>query len=191
MSRMLDSINSPADLRGLALSELVELAAEVRQLIVDVVSRTGGHLASNLGTVELTLALHRCFDFQHDRLVWDCGHQCYAHKILTGRRDSFHTLRQDGGVSGFADKGESPYDAFSFGHTATSISAALGMACADRTLGTGRRIVAVIGDGAIGSGMAFEALNHAGELDRDLLVVLNDNQMSISPNVGAFSHYLN
>jgi 1-deoxy-D-xylulose-5-phosphate synthase len=190
MGTLLDSINGPADLRGLGRADLRKLAAEIRQLIIDVVSRNRGHLASNLGTVELAVALHRCFDFGHDCLIWDCGHQAYAHKILTGRRDGFHTLRQAGGVSGFADKRESPYDAFSFGHTATSISAAVGMACADKTLGTKRRIVAVIGDGAMASGMAFEALNHAGELRQDLLIVLNDNKMSISHTVGAIARYL-
>jgi 1-deoxy-D-xylulose-5-phosphate synthase len=166
------------------------LADEVRELIVEVVSRNQGHLASNLGTVELAVALHRCFDFGHDRLIWDCGHQAYAHKILTGRRDGFRALRQAGGISGFADKRESPYDTFTFGHTATSISAALGMACAGKTLKDKRRIVAVIGDGAIASGMAFEALNHAGALRQDLLIVLNDNKMSISRTVGAIARYL-
>jgi len=190
MDRLLDSVHSPADLRGLSAPELRRLAAEVRQLIIEVVARNRGHLASNLGTVELTLALHRAFDFARDRLIWDCGHQAYAHKIITGRRDRFHTLRQEGGVSGFADRRESPYDTFSFGHTATSISAALGMACADRTLGTQRHVVAVIGDGAMASGMAFEALNHAGELGLDLLVVLNDNTMSISRSVGAIARSL-
>jgi 1-deoxy-D-xylulose-5-phosphate synthase len=190
MGRLLDSINDPADLKSLDKAQLRQLAGEVRDLIVEVVARNRGHLASNLGTVELTLALHRCFDFQRDRLIWDCGHQAYAHKILTGRRDAFHTLRQKGGVSGFADSRESPYDSFSFGHTGTSISAALGMACADKTLATDRRVVAVIGDGAIASGMALEALNHAGGLGRDLLVVLNDNKMSISRTVGGVARYL-
>ncbi len=190
MSRLLDSINSPADLRPLSPDQLTQLAGEVRELIIDVVSRNGGHLASNLGTVELTLALHRSFDLELDRLIWDCGHQCYAHKILTGRRERFDTLRQEDGVSGFADKAESPFDAFHFGHTATSLSAALGLACADKTLGNDRRVVAVIGDGAMASGMAFEALNHAGELERNLLVVLNDNKMSISRSVGAIARYL-
>ena len=190
MSDLLDSIKGPDDLRGLTVPQLRELADEVRGLIIEVVSRNRGHLASNLGTVELTIALHRCFDFLQDRLVWDCGHQAYAHKILTGRRDSFAALRQEGGVSGFVDRHESPYDTFSFGHTSTSISAALGMACADRTLGVHRRVVAVIGDGAIAAGMAFEALNHAGALGLDLLVVLNDNKMSISRSVGAIARYL-
>jgi len=190
MSRLLDSIHDPADLRQLDKTQLRQLAGEIRELIIEVVSRNRGHLASNLGTVELTLALHRCFDLRRDRLIWDCGHQAYAHKIVTGRRSDFHTLRQQGGVSGFADRNESPYDSFSFGHTGTSISAALGLACADKTLGKDRRIVAVIGDGAIASGMAFEALNHAGELGRDMLVVLNDNKMSISRTVGGVARYL-
>jgi 1-deoxy-D-xylulose-5-phosphate synthase len=190
MSSLLESVNGPSDLRRLSTSQLEQLACEVRQRIVEVVSRNGGHLASNLGVVELALALHRCFDFAHDRLIWDCGHQAYAHKIITGRRDGFATLRQAGGVSGFADCTESPYDAFRFGHTGTSISAALGTACADRELGVNRRVVAVIGDGAIASGMAFEALNHAGGLGLDLLVVLNDNKMTISRSVGAVARYL-
>ena len=190
MSSLLESINDPADLRQLSPAALRQLAAEIRQFIIEVVSQRRGHLASNLGTVELTLALHRCFDFRHDRLIWDCGHQAYAHKIITGRREAFRTLRQKGGVSGFADAHESPYDSFSFGHTGTSISAALGMACADKTLGAERRIVAVIGDGAIASGMALEALNHTGALGRDLLVVLNDNKMSISRSVGGVARYL-
>jgi len=190
MGKLLDSIKGPGDLRALDVRQLNRLAEEVRQLIIEVVSRNRGHLASNLGTVELAIALHRSFDFSHDRLIWDCGHQCYAHKILTGRRERFHTLRQEGGISGFARPDESPYDPFHFGHTGTSISAALGMSCADEALGIERRVVAVIGDGAIASGMAFEALNHAGGLGKDLLVVLNDNKMSISRTVGAFARYL-
>jgi 1-deoxy-D-xylulose-5-phosphate synthase len=190
MSSLLESIDSPADIRELSVAEVRQLADEVRELIVEVISRNRGHLASNLGTVELTLALHYCFEFDKDRLVWDCGHQAYAHKIVTGRREDFRTLRQEGGVSGFADSKESAYDCFHFGHTATSISAALGMACADRIAGRDRRIVAVIGDGAMASGMAFEALNHAGGLGCNLLVVLNDNKMSISRSVGAIARYL-
>ncbi len=190
MTTILDTINEPADLRRLDMAQLDRLAGEVRGLIIDVVSRNRGHLASNLGVVELTLAMHYCYDFLQDRLIWDCGHQAYAHKILTGRRDRFDTLRQKDGVSGFADRKESLYDAFTFGHTATSISSALGMACADAATGKGRRIVAVIGDGAMASGMAFEALNHAGGLGRDLLVILNDNKMSISHSVGAIARYL-
>jgi 1-deoxy-D-xylulose-5-phosphate synthase len=190
MDRLLDSIDHPRALGKLNRDELRILCDEIRQMIIQVISRNRGHLASNLGTVELTVALHRCFEFERDRLIWDCGHQAYAHKILTGRRGDFHTLRQEGGVSGFADKDESPFDCFHFGHTATSISAALGMACADKTLGTDRRVVAVIGDGAIASGMAFEALNHAGGIGCNLLVVLNDNKMSISHSVGAIARYL-
>lgn len=190
MGELLDSINGPEDLRELGPSQLRELAGEIRRLIIQVVSRNRGHLASNLGVVELTLALHYSFDFLSDRLIWDCGHQAYAHKIVTGRRDRFDTLRQEGGISGFANRSESPYDTFSFGHTATSISAALGLAAADRAQGREGRVVAVVGDGAIASGMAFEALNHAGALGQDLLIVLNDNRMSISRSVGAFAHYL-
>jgi len=190
MTGLLESIDDPTDLRKLNVRQLTQVAAEVRELIIEVVSRNRGHLASNLGTVELTLALHYCFDFRHDRLVWDCGHQCYAHKILTGRRDAFRTLRQEGGISGFADRSESPYDTFSFGHTGTSISAALGIACGQRAGGKGDHVVAVIGDGAIASGMPFEALNHAGELGGNLIVVLNDNTMSISPSVGAVARHL-
>jgi 1-deoxy-D-xylulose-5-phosphate synthase len=190
MASILQSINDPSDLRRLDLAQLEQLAGEVRELIIRVVSHNRGHLASNLGVVELTLALHYCYDFLSDRLIWDCGHQAYAHKIVTGRRERFATLRQKDGVSGFADRKESPYDAFTFGHTATSISSALGLACADATSGKERRVVAVIGDGAMASGMAFEALNHAGALGRDLLVVLNDNKMSISNSVGAIARYL-
>jgi 1-deoxy-D-xylulose-5-phosphate synthase len=190
MDSVLDRVREPADLRKLTVGQLERLADEIRRLIIEVVARNRGHLASNLGTVELTIALHRCYDFRRDRLIWDCGHQAYAHKILTGRREQFPTLRQAGGMSGFADRRESPYDSFSFGHTATSISAALGMASADATRGEERRIVAVIGDGAIASGMALEALNHAGGLGRDMMVVLNDNKMSISRSVGAVARYL-
>jgi len=194
MSSLLDSINSPQDLRRLTVPQLESLADEVRRLIVEVVSNTGGHLSSNLGVVELTIALHYCFDFLKDRLVWDVSHQCYAHKILTGRREAFHTLRQAGGLSGFTNTGESPYDLFNFGHTGTSVSAALGLACALRRGSAkgedGPRVVAVIGDGAIASGMPFEAMNHAGEAGADLMVVLNDNKMSISRSVGALARYL-
>ncbi len=190
MGRLLDSIESPTDLEGLEREELDQLAGEIRRLIVEVVSKNRGHLASNLGVVELTLALHRSFDFRRDRLVWDCGHQTYTHKIITGRRDQFDTLRREGGISGFLNPRESDYDTFRFGHTATSISAALGLAEAGRADGKDRRVVAVIGDGAIASGMAFEALNDAGVRAPNLLVVLNDNRMSISSSVGAFAHYL-
>jgi 1-deoxy-D-xylulose-5-phosphate synthase len=190
MADLLDSINSPADLAPLADDEMAQLASEIRRRIIEVVSCNQGHLASNLGAVELTLALHAEFDFARDKLVWDCGHQTYTHKILTGRRDRFSTLRQEGGITGYADKNECPeWDSFSFGHTATSISTALGLACAREHGADDDWVVAVIGDGAMASGMAFEAMNHAGALDRRLLVVLNDNRMSISRSVGAFAQY--
>jgi 1-deoxy-D-xylulose-5-phosphate synthase len=187
---MLDSIESPDDIRTLTISQLRRLAEEIRELIIEVVSNNGGHLASNLGVVELTLALHYCHDFLRDRLVWDVSHQAYAHKILTGRRDEFPTLRQKGGISGFTRREESPYDSFTFGHTGTSVSAGLGLSCALESADQKGRVVAVIGDGAIASGMPFEALNHAAETDQDLLVVLNDNKMSISPSVGGVARYL-
>ena len=187
---LLYAIDSPADLRGLDPRVLPELARELRAFLIETVSRTGGHLAAGLGVVELTIALHYCLDTPEDRLVWDVGHQAYAHKVLTGRRDRFPSLRQKDGLSGFPRREESPYDTFGVGHSSTSISAALGMAIAARAKGEGRRVVAVIGDGALGAGMAFEAMNHAGVLDTDLLVVLNDNDMSISPPVGAFSSHL-
>lgn len=190
MSKLLDTIESPDDLRMLTTSQLATLAGEIRACIIEVVSSNGGHLASNLGVVELTLALHYCHDFLHDRVVWDVSHQAYTHKIITGRRDQFPTLRQKGGISGFTNKTESPYDAFTFGHTGTSISAGLGLACAMESRRQDAEVVAVIGDGAIASGMPFEALNHAAETGEDLLVVLNDNQMSISPSVGGVAHYL-
>ena len=187
---LLQDIDDPADLRALDEARLQQLAGELRDFIVQSVSRTGGHLASGLGAVELTLALHYVFDTPHDRLVWDVGHQSYPHKILTGRRERMSGLRQAGGISGFPKRGESPYDTFGVGHSSTSISAALGMALASARQGIGRKVVAIIGDGAMGAGMAFEALNHAGDLDADLLVILNDNEMSISPNVGGLSNYL-
>jgi len=190
MTTLLDSINDPSDLRELNLQQLQQLAAEIRELIIRVISRNKGHLASNLGVVELTLALHYCFDLSRDHLVWDCGHQAYTHKIITGRREEFATLRQEEGISGFANRRESSYDTFSFGHTGTSLSAALGLANAAKLQGRDERVFAVIGDGAMASGMAFEALNHAGALEQDLLVVLNDNKMSISRSVGAIAHYL-
>ncbi len=187
---LLESIDSPADLKSLSRPQLKELADELRQFIIESVARTGGHLASNLGIVELTVALHRVFDTPEDRIVWDVGHQTYAHKILTGRRERMHTLRQTDGLSGFPKRDESPYDAFVAGHSSTSISAALGMAVAARLKGEERRVVAVIGDGAMTAGMAFEALNNAGAMDANLLVILNDNDMSISANVGALNSYL-
>lgn len=190
MAGLLESINGPEDLRRLSPHQLPGLAREVREMILRVVAEHPGHLASNLGVVELTIALHYVFDFLRDRLIWDVGHQSYAHKILTGRRDRFHTLREQGGISGFADRRESPYDPFTFGHTGTSLSTALGLVCGDALTLKRRRVVAVIGDGAIASGMPFEALNHGGELRRDLLVILNDNKMSISKSVGGVSKYL-
>lgn len=187
---LLATIDSPAALRALNETELEQLAIEVRAYIIDSVSRTGGHLAASLGTVELTVALHYVLNTPDDRLVWDVGHQTYAHKILTGRRDAMGSLRQKGGVSGFPKREESPYDTFGVGHSSTSISAALGMAVAAAREGSDRQVTAVIGDGALSAGMAFEALNNAGDMDADLLVILNDNDMSISDNVGAMSSYL-
>ncbi len=187
---LLDGITCPADVRKLSLDELKALAGELRNDIIHSVSKTGGHFASNLGVVELTVALHRVFDTPDERLVWDVGHQTYAHKILTGRRSRMGTLRQTDGLSGFPKREESPYDSFVAGHSSTSISAALGMAIAARRAGSDRRTVAIIGDGALSAGMAFEALNNAGASDANLIVVLNDNEMSISNNVGALSNYL-
>mgnify|MGYP001757232725 CR=1 FL=1 len=190
MSNLLSSIDSPADLRRLSRTQLQPLADELRAFVLDSVSKTGGHLSSNLGTVELTIALHYVFNTPEDRLVWDVGHQTYPHKILTGRRDRMHTLRQLGGVSGFPRRDESEYDTFGVGHSSTSISAALGMALAAKMKGENRHAVAIIGDGAMTAGMAFEALNNAGVEHGRLLVVLNDNDMSISPPVGALNRYL-
>jgi 1-deoxy-D-xylulose-5-phosphate synthase len=187
---LLETINDPADLRKLPRAQLAALAGELRAFVLDSVSRTGGHLSSNLGTVELTIALHYVFNTPHDRLVWDVGHQTYPHKILTGRRERMGTLRQLGGLSGFPQRSESVYDAFGTAHSSTSISAALGMALAAKQKGENRRAVAIIGDGAMSAGMAFEALNNAGVAECDLLVILNDNDMSISPPVGALNRYL-
>ena len=190
MYDLLKKINSPADLRALDRKQLHEVAQELRDYLIESVSGTGGHLSSNLGTVELTVALHYVFDTPEDRLVWDVGHQTYAHKILTGRRDRMSTLRQLDGVAGFPRRVESDYDTFGTAHSSTSISAALGMAVAARLKGEERRVIAIIGDGAMTAGMAFEALNNAGAMDTNLLVVLNDNDMSISENVGALNNYL-
>lgn len=190
MPHILERINSPQDLRSLSLPELERLADEIRKLIVETVSRTGGHLAPNLGVVELTLALHRVFNAPEDKIIWDVGHQCYVHKIVTGRRDRLPTLRQFEGLSGFPCRSESPYDAFGTGHSSTAISAALGMAVARDLSGKDFSVVAVVGDGALTAGMAFEALNHAGHLQKPLIVVLNDNEMSIARNVGALAEYL-
>lgn len=189
-SPLLDLIHSPADLRPLDRRQLPQLAAELRQFLLESVSRTGGHLSSNLGTVELTIALHYIFNTPEDRLVWDVGHQCYAHKILTGRRDRMDHLRMQGGISGFPKRSESEYDTFGVGHSSTSISAALGMALAAKHKGEDREVVAIIGDGAMSAGMAFEALNNAGVADANMIVILNDNDMSISPPVGALNKYL-
>jgi len=190
MYALLTTVNSPADLRALERRQLAQLAQELRAYIIDSVSRTGGHLSSNLGTVELTIALHYVFDTPRDRLVWDVGHQTYAHKILTGRREGMARLRMHGGISGFPRRAESAYDTFGTAHSSTSISAALGMAQAARLRGEDRRAVAIIGDGAMSAGMAFEAMNNAGVMDTNLLVVLNDNDMSISPPVGGLNKYL-
>ena len=186
---LLDTIQTPADVRQLDRKQLPQLATELRAFLVDSVSQTGGHFASNLGSVELTIALHYVFDTPNDRLVWDVGHQTYPHKILTGRRDKMHTMRMKGGLAGFPKREESDYDTFGVGHSSTSIAAALGMAEAARQQGIQRKCVAIIGDGSMTAGMAFEALNNAGAMETDLLVILNDNDMSISPNVGALNHY--
>ena len=189
-SNLLATIDSPEDLRRLPESQLPQLASELREFILESVSQSGGHLASGLGVIELTIALHYVFDTPNDPLVWDVGHQCYPHKVLTGRRDRLRSIRQRGGLAGFPNIEESEYDAFGAGHSSTSISAALGMAIAARAQGRKQKAIAVIGDGAMTAGMAFEALNHAGGLKEDLLVILNDNDMSISPNVGGLSNYL-
>ena len=189
-SPLLDIIDTPQDLRRLEKKQLPQVAAELREFLLDSVGKTGGHFASNLGAVELTVALHYVYDTPEDHLVWDVGHQSYPHKILTGRKNQMHTMRQYGGLAGFPKRSESEYDAFGVGHSSTSIGAALGMAVADKQLGNNRRSIAIIGDGAMTAGQAFEALNCAGDMDVDLLVILNDNEMSISPNVGALPKYL-
>ena len=186
---LLSAIASPADLRAVNAAQLPTLAAELRQYLIDTVSQMGGHFAAGLGTVELTVALHYVFDTPHDRLVWDVGHQAYPHKVLTGRRKQLKTIKLKDGLAPFPNRSESSYDTFGVGHSSTSISAALGMAVAAARSGEQRRVVAIIGDGALSAGMAFEALNHAGSTDMNLLVILNDNDMSISENVGAFSNY--
>ncbi len=187
---LLQCIDSPAQLRELSLEQLEQLAEELRSFLIQSVSDTGGHLSAGLGTVELTIALHYVFNTPDDKIVWDVGHQTYPHKILTGRRDRMHSMRKKGGLSGFPKRDESEYDTFGVGHSSTSISAALGMALAAQQQQLDTQVVAVIGDGAMTAGMAFEALNHAGDLDANLLVILNDNDMSISPNVGALSNHL-
>jgi len=187
---LLEKLQSPAELKTLSHQELRALAGELRQTIIETVASNGGHLASSLGVIELTLALHRLLDSPADKIVWDVGHQAYAHKLLTGRLERFHTLRQLDGVSGFPKRGESPHDCFDVGHSSTSISAALGMAAARDARGGQEKVVAVIGDGSLTAGMAFEGLNAAGHLKKNLVVILNDNEMSISPNVGALSSFL-
>ncbi len=187
---VLNQINTPTDIRQLELSELPALCNELREFLLDSVSQSGGHLSASLGTVELTVALHYAFNTPDDKLVWDVGHQAYIHKILTGRREQLSGIRKKGGISGFPKREESHYDAFGTGHSSTSISAALGMALAAKHQGRDQESIAVIGDGAMTAGMAYEALNHAGDLEADMLVILNDNDMSISPNVGALSKYL-
>ena len=190
MYALLNRIEKPEDVKALTVRELEQLASELRHFIIDTVSQNGGHLAPNLGTVELTLALYSVFSFPEDKLVWDVGHQAYTHKILTGRKDAFHTLRKKGGITGFPNRSESVYDAFGVGHASTSISAALGMALARDAKGEKNQVIAVIGDGALTGGESFEALNNAGDLGTKLIVILNDNEMSIDANVGAMSEYL-
>ena len=190
MYALLNRIEKPEDVKALTVRELEQLASELRHFIIDTVSQNGGHLAPNLGTVELTLALYSVFSFPEDKLVWDVGHQAYTHKILTGRRDAFKTLRKKGGITGFPNRSESVYDAFGVGHASTSISAALGMAVARDAKGEKNQVIAVIGDGALTGGESFEALNNAGDLGTKLIVILNDNEMSIDANVGAMSEYL-
>ena len=189
---LLDKINSPTDLKKIPRDELPLLAEEIRMAIVDVVSKTGGHLAPSLGAVELAIAIHYVFDVPRDKVIWDVGHQAYAHKLLTGRREQFHTLRQFRGISGFTRRSESPYDAFTTGHSSTSISASLGIACAKELKNENAKVIAVIGDGSMTAGIAYEGLNQAGDThkDKNLIVILNDNEMSISPNVGALSSFL-
>jgi 1-deoxy-D-xylulose-5-phosphate synthase len=187
---LLETVEDPADLRRFDRRQLAQLATELRGFIVDSVAATGGHLSSNLGTVELTIALHYVFKTPEDRVIWDVGHQTYGHKILTGRREGMNRLRQKGGIAGFPRREESPYDTFGTAHSSTSISAALGMAVAAARQGTERHVIAVIGDGAMTAGMAFEALNNAEQTGANVLVILNDNDMSISENVGALNNYL-
>src|SRR3954470_8826666 len=187
---LLDTVSTPADLRNLKPEQLRQLADELRAETISAVGTTGGHLGSGLGVVELTTAIHYVFDTPDDRLIWDVGHQCYPHKILTGRRDRIRTLRQGGGLSGFTKRSESEYDPFGAAHSSTSISAGLGMAVARDLAGKANNVVAVIGDGAMSAGMAYEAMNNAGAMHSRLIVILNDNDMSIAPPVGAMSSYL-
>ena len=188
---IIDRINSPKDLKKLSLDKLNIVAREIRAFLIEKISNSGGHLASNLGVVELTLALHYCFNSPRDKIIWDVGHQSYVHKILTGRKNKFDSLRKFKGISGFPKQNESKHDVFDTGHSSTSISAAMGIAAARDLNNDNFSVIAVIGDGSLTGGMAFEALNNAGRSNSDLIVVLNDNQMSISPNVGGLSKYLN
>jgi 1-deoxy-D-xylulose-5-phosphate synthase len=187
---LLDRINSPADLKKLSIHQLEKVGTEIRERIIETVSKTGGHLAPSLGVVELAIAIHYVFDTPKDKVIWDVGHQAYAHKLLTGRRDRFHTLRTHGGIGGFPKRSESPYDTFDTGHSSTSISAGLGITTAKAIRGEKAKVISVIGDGSMTAGLAFEGLNQAGYTEKDLIVVLNDNEMSIAPNVGAFSSFL-
>ena len=187
---MLEDIYSPADLKKIEKTDLPNVCKEIRDLIIDTVSKNGGHLASSLGVVELTTALHYVFDSPNDKIIWDVGHQSYAHKIITGRKDRFHTLRQLNGISGFPKREESEHDVFGTGHASTSISAAVGIAEAIKKKGVDNRVIAIIGDGSMTGGMAFEALNHAGHKAGNLIIILNDNEMSISSSVGALSKFL-
>ena len=189
-NKLLDKINYPSDLRELKKNQLEQLATELRSELIDVVSETGGHLGAGLGVVELTVALHYVFNTPKDKLVWDVGHQCYPHKIITGRKDKIKTLRKGGGLSGFTKRAESEYDPFGAAHSSTSISSTLGMATAKKLSNDNNNVVAVIGDGAMSAGMAYEAMNNAGAMKSKLIVVLNDNDMSIAPPVGAMSKYL-
>ena len=188
--KILDKINDPTDIKDLSSHDLIELSNELREYLLDSISKTGGHLAAGLGAVDITVALHYVYDTPNDIIVWDIGHQCYPHKILTGRKDKMSTLRKKDGISGFLKRDESEYDAFGAGHSSTSISAAVGYERAARLKNENKKVVAVIGDGGLTAGMAFEALSHAGGMKSNLLVILNDNEMSISPNVGAVHKYL-
>src|SRR5262245_29074427 len=190
MARLLDHVEYPKDIRGFSIEQLDQLAAEMREEVISVVSEVGGHFASTLGAIELTLALHYAFNTPEDRIVWDTGHQCYAHKLLCGRRDRLGTIRQLGGLSGFLSREESDYDVFGAGHAGTSISAALGMVEAKSLEGASSKVVAVISDGGLSAGLIYEGLNSAGHLDKDLIVVLNDNEHFIDPRVGAVSSFL-
>jgi len=190
MTRLLDGVHGPEDIRNFSLDELNQLASEIREEVISVVSEVGGHFASTLGAVELTLALHYVFDTPKDRIIWDTGHQAYAHKLICGRRERLGTIRQMGGLSGFLSRDESEYDVFGAGHAGTSISAALGIVEANALKGGKRKVVAVISDGGLSAGLTYEGLNSAGHLDRDLIVVLNDNEHFIDPRVGAVSSFL-